>query len=61
MFNDRALASIGKPQVTATAQLMATSHLVEMAQHLGKAADVDHYNATLQKMKKIYHAKYWDP
>jgi hypothetical protein len=55
------LASIGKPQVTATAQLMATSHLVEMAQHLGKAADAGYYNATLQNMKKAYHAKYWDP
>lgn len=49
-----------KPQVVSTAQIMATSHLVEMAAHLGKAAEAESYNATLSKMKLAYHAKYWD-
>ena len=54
------IAHIDKPQVTATAQIMATSHLVEMAQHLGKTADAQEYNATLVRMKAAYHTKYWD-
>lgn len=49
-----------KPQVTSTAQIMATSHLVEMAAHLGKTADVATYNASLSKQKNAYHKKYWD-
>jgi hypothetical protein len=51
---------VDKPQVTPTAQIMATSHLVEMALHLGKAADAQRYNASLARMKAAYHAKYWD-
>jgi len=34
--------------------------LVEMAAHLGKAAEAESYNVTLSKMKIAYHAKYWD-
>jgi hypothetical protein len=49
-----------KPQVVATAQIMATSHLVEMAAHLGKMADAAAYNVSLTKMKLAYHSKYWD-
>ena len=46
-----------KPQVTATAQIMATSHLVEMASHLQLAADVSRYNASLQAQRASYHAR----
>jgi hypothetical protein len=54
------LAPVDKPQVTATAQIMATSHLVEMAVHLGNVADARHYNGTLAAMKTAYHGRYWD-
>lgn len=54
------LAKIDKPQVTPTAQIMATSHLVEMAMHLGKKGEAMEYNASLAKMKAAYHTKYWD-
>ena len=49
-----------KSQVTSMSQIMATSHLVEMAAHLGKTAEAELYNATLQKLRSGYHAKYWD-
>lgn len=54
------LEKTDKPQVTSTAQIMSTSHLVEMAVHLGKTADAAAYNASLAKMKLAYHAKYWN-
>ena len=50
----------GVMQVTSTAQIMATSNLVEMAALLGKTADVLRYNSTLEKIKLAYHAKYWE-
>ena len=54
------IAKIGKPQVTATTQIMVLSNLVEMAQHLGKTSDVTLYNNTLLNARKAYHAKYWN-
>ena len=39
---------------------MSTSHLAEMAQHLGNTADAAHYTQALASMKVAYHAKYWD-
>ena len=54
------LEPVDKPQVTSTAQIMATSNLVEMAALLGKTADVLHYNSTLERIKLAYHAKYWE-
>lgn len=54
------LSKIDKPQVTSTAQIMATQHLVEMAQHLGNTADARQYNESVRRMKAAYHTKYWD-
>ena len=54
------LENIPKPQVTATAQLMATSHVVEMAEYLQLQKDVQYYNQTLRTLKQLYHAKYWN-
>ncbi len=31
-----------------------------MAVHLGKQDDVDKYNATLRRLRTVYHNKYWD-
>ena len=55
------LEPTNKSQVVATAQIMSTSHLVEMAAHLGKDQDTKKYNASLVKLKLAYHAKYWNP
>ena len=54
------LTTTDKPQVTSTSQIMVTSHIVDMAQHLGKTADAASYNATLHGLRAAYHAKYWD-
>ena len=54
------LEATDKPQVTSMTQIQAVSHLVDMAEYLGKHADAKAYNRTLLSLKAAYHRTYWD-
>jgi len=48
-----------KAQVTGWAQLLAVSHLVDLAKMTGKSDDVQRYSGLLARLKAAYHAAYF--